>query len=76
MRDAVIVEVTGLLVSPGRLDALARALRSLLGQMVLRQRMGLAEHSRAPSRYCWDRIATDAEVVHESVCNREPAHTH
>ncbi|WNG90115.1 glycosyltransferase [Mycobacterium sp. ITM-2016-00317] len=75
-RDAVIADVTGLLVPPGRLDALGRALRSILGQTVLRQGMGLAGRSRARSRYCWDRIATDAEVVYESVARREHAHMH
>lgn len=73
VRDAVIAEVTGLLVPPGRPDALGRALRSILGQMVLRQGMGLAGRSRARSRYSWDRIATDAEVVYASAVAREPA---
>ncbi|KWX57660.1 glycosyltransferase [Mycobacterium sp. NAZ190054] len=73
VRDAVIADVTGLLVSAGRPDALARALRSILGQMVLRQGMGLAGRSRARSRYSWDRIATDAEVVYGSVLDRESA---
>ncbi|MGP4057228.1 glycosyltransferase family 4 protein [Mycobacterium sp. 4D054] len=76
VRDAVIADVTGLLVPPGRLDALARALRSILGQMVLRQGMGLAGRSRARSRYSWDRIATDAEVVYDSARNRKPVNVH
>lgn len=72
-RDAVIGEVTGLLVPPGNADALGRALRSTLGQMVLREGMGLAGRSRARSRYSWDRIATDAEVVYASAATREAA---
>ncbi|MFW0150962.1 glycosyltransferase [Mycobacterium sp. smrl_JER01] len=70
-RDAVIDDVTGMLVPPGRADALARALRSILSQMVLRQGMGLAGRSRARSRYSWDRIATDTEVVYALAAGRE-----
>lgn len=67
--DVVIGEVTGLLVPPGSADALHRALRSVLGQTVLRQGMGLAGRARARSRYSWDRIATDAEVVYQAALN-------
>lgn len=70
LRDAVIADVTGLLVPPGNADALRRALRSILGQTVLRQGMGLAGRSRARSRYSWDRIATEAEAVFTSALTR------
>ncbi|MBB2992864.1 glycosyltransferase involved in cell wall biosynthesis [Mycolicibacterium iranicum] len=70
VRDAVIADVTGLLVEPGDPQALGRALRSILGQTVLRQGMGLAGRSRARSRYSWDRIATDAEVVYTAAAAR------
>lgn len=70
LRDAVIADVTGLLVPPGNAEALRRALRSILGQTVLRQGMGLAGRSRARSRYSWDRIATEAEAVFTSALTR------
>lgn len=70
MRDAVIPEVTGVLVPPTNVDALRRALRSVLGQPVLREGMGLAGRSRARSRYSWDRIAVDAEVAYHDAATR------
>ncbi len=69
-RDAVISEVTGLLVPPGHPQSLSRALRSVLTQNVLRQGMGLAGRARARSRYCWDRVAVDAEVVLTAAARR------
>ncbi|MEZ0341011.1 glycosyltransferase family 4 protein [Mycobacterium sp. pV006] len=65
-RDAIVTDVTGVLVPAGGTEALGRAMRSLLGQVVLRQGMGLAGRARVRSRYCWERIATDAEVVYQS----------
>ncbi|MGE0218645.1 glycosyltransferase family 4 protein [Mycolicibacterium sp.] len=70
LRDAVISDVTGLLVPPANIGALSRALRSVLGQSVLRQGMGLAGRARVRSRYSWDRIATDAERVYTAVADR------
>ncbi|AFM17467.1 glycosyltransferase [Mycolicibacterium chubuense NBB4] len=70
-RDAVVSEVTGLLVPPGSAEALNRALRSLLSQKVLRQGMGLAGRARARSRYSWDRVATDAEVAYQAAVRVE-----
>ncbi|WP_163723576.1 glycosyltransferase [Mycolicibacterium psychrotolerans] len=72
-RDAVIAEVTGLLVPAGNPAALSRALRSILAQNVLRQGMGLAGRARARSRYSWDRVATDAEVVYDAAARRAGA---
>nr|ABP45924.1 glycosyl transferase, group 1 [Mycolicibacterium gilvum PYR-GCK] len=69
-RDAVIEDVTGLLVQPGDVNALGRAVRTALSQPVLRQGMGLAGRSRARSRYSWDRIATDAEVAYLAAAAR------
>ncbi len=74
-RDAVIEEVTGLLISTASVDALSRALRSILGQNVLRQGMGLAGRARARSRYSWERIATDAEVIYHNAARRCAAMT-
>ena len=73
MRDAVIPEVTGLLVPPGNIDALRRALRSLISQPVLREGMGLAGRSRARSRYSWARVATDAELAYRAAAERHRA---
>ena len=75
MRDAVIPEVTGLLVPPGDIGALRRALRSILAQPVLREGMGLAGRSRARARYSWDRVAIDAEVAYRAATERHRAAT-
>ncbi|MBI5336190.1 MAG: glycosyltransferase [Mycolicibacterium rufum] len=72
-RDAVISEVTGLLVPADNPAALSRSLRSMLAQNVLRQGMGLAGRARARSRYSWDRVATDAEVVYDAAARRAAA---
>ena len=73
-RDAVIAEVTGLLVPAGNPAALTRALRSILVQNVLRQGMGLAGRARARyARYSWDRVATDAEVAYDAAARRAGA---
>ena len=70
MRDAVIADVTGVLIPPANVDALRRALKSILDQPVLREGMGLAGRSRARSRYSWDRIAVDAEVTYHDAARR------
>ncbi|MEH3139749.1 MAG: glycosyltransferase [Mycobacterium kyogaense] len=70
-RDAVVADVTGLLVPPGHPRALSRALRSVLAQNVLREGMGLAGRARARSRYSWDRIAVDAELIFQAVTRRD-----
>ena len=75
MRDAVIPDVTGVLVPPANVDALRRALKSILGQPVLREGMGLAGRSRARSRYSWDRIAVDAEVAYHDAATRSSGTT-
>ena len=62
--DAVVHDVTGLLVPPMNADALARAIKSILAQYVLREGMGLAGRARVRSRYGWDRVAADAEAVY------------
>lgn len=68
--DAVVADVTGVLVAPNSREALSRALRSIANQTVLRQGMGLAGRSRARSRYSWDRIATEAELIYDAAASR------
>lgn len=70
VRDAIIPDVTGVLVPPANVLALRRALKSILAQPVLREGMGLAGRSRARSRYSWDRIAVDAEVAYHDAAMR------
>jgi glycosyltransferase involved in cell wall biosynthesis len=67
LNDAVVDNVTGLLLSPEDPGALASTLRSLLAQSFQCESMGAAGRSRALSRYPWDRIALDALNIYEQV---------
>jgi glycosyltransferase involved in cell wall biosynthesis len=71
-RDIVVDDVTGMLVRPGDAGRLSRALRTVLAQSALRHGMGLAARSRVRSRYGWDRIAIDAELVLTAAAGAAP----
>ena len=65
MADAVIDEVTGVLVGSGDPRALARCITRVLSEGMLRTGMGLAGRTRARARYSWDRIAAETETAYE-----------
>jgi glycosyltransferase involved in cell wall biosynthesis len=65
MLDTVIHEVTGMLVPAKNPRMLATTLAEVLQVDVLRNGMGSAGRTRAVSRYGWDRIAVEAEVIYE-----------
>ena len=65
MVDTVVHDVTGLLVSSVTPRTLGHAVRNVLRQGVLRRGMGLAGRARASSRYGWDRVARDTEVIYD-----------
>jgi glycosyltransferase involved in cell wall biosynthesis len=65
--DTVVDGATGKLVPPGRPDALAAAIRRLLGEPFWREAYGTAGVDRARSRYSWTRIAADTAAVYERV---------
>lgn len=65
--ESVIDTVTGLLVPPRDVTAMAGALRGLLGDEVRRMSYASAAIDRVRSRYTWDRTATDVERVYRSV---------
>jgi glycosyltransferase involved in cell wall biosynthesis len=67
LTDVVVHDVTGLVLSLGRPDELAAALRSLQVQRFLRQSMGSAGRSRALSRFTWDRIALDSLNIYRQL---------
>ena len=56
LRDLVVDGETGLLVPPGDVGALARALRGLLNDPPLRARLGAAARERAVRELSWDRV--------------------
>jgi D-inositol-3-phosphate glycosyltransferase len=62
--DTVVDGRTGVLVPPRDPDTLARRLRELLGDPQRRAALGAAAAERARSRYGWDRIARDTELLY------------
>ncbi len=67
LRDAVVDNVTGLVLPNDRPGALAAALRVLLAQRFQCESMGAAGRSRAMSRFSWDRIALDALNIYQQL---------
>lgn len=73
LTDAVIDNVTGIVLSPERRGELASAMRSLLAQSFHCESMGAAGRSRALSRFTWDRVALDALNVYQQIGARRPS---
>ncbi|WP_432995732.1 glycosyltransferase [Dactylosporangium sp. CA-233914] len=65
--ESVIDNVTGVLVPPRDVKALAGALRALLGDEVRRMSFASAAIDRVRSRYTWERTATELERVYRTV---------
>jgi glycosyltransferase involved in cell wall biosynthesis len=69
MQDVLVDEVSGLLVPPGDVDALAAALLRLLADRELAQRLGRRFLEDAQGRFAWKTIAgtiTAFALTHES----------
>jgi glycosyltransferase involved in cell wall biosynthesis len=62
LRDLVVDGETGLVVPPGDTQALRAALRRLLGDRELRQRLGRGGRDRARERFSWAAV-TDATLA-------------
>jgi D-inositol-3-phosphate glycosyltransferase len=67
IQDTVVDQVTGLLVTPRRPDALAAALRGLLAAPTQALAFGIAGRDRVLARYGWDRIADNTAAVYDEV---------
>jgi glycosyltransferase involved in cell wall biosynthesis len=67
LKDAVVDNVTGLVLSPQTLGGLSTTLRNILAQRFQCESMGAAGRSRALSRYAWDRIALDSQNIYQQV---------
>ncbi len=75
LTDAVVDNVTGLVLSPQRPGELTAALRALLAQSFRCESMGSAGRSRALSRFTWDRVALDALNIYRQIgSERKPVH--
>ncbi|UGY91602.1 glycosyltransferase [Streptomyces gobiensis] len=68
--DTVDDRVTGRLVEPGDVDALAATLAELLGSPELLRRYGEAGRRRVLARYTWERVADGAAQLYERLVDR------
>jgi len=73
--DTVVDGSTGVLVPPAHADALAAALRSLLGDGVRREALGIAAADRARSSFSWERIARTHGAVYRRILGGAPEET-
>lgn len=71
--DTVQDGVTGRLVPPRDPAALADAVRGLLADPALRRAYGRAARRAAVSRYAWDRVAAQTEVVYRTTARPSAA---
>jgi glycosyltransferase involved in cell wall biosynthesis len=62
---------TGILIDPGRPDALANALDSLVADPGLRERMGKAGRERALSIFNWETSAAHAMEIYQDVVSHK-----
>jgi glycosyltransferase involved in cell wall biosynthesis len=63
--DLVVDGETGVLVPPGDVGALRRALERLLGDGELRRRMGQAARTRIRTRFSWDAVTSATIELYE-----------
>lgn len=84
IQDTVVDQVTGLLVPARKPDALAAALRDVLGSPTMGAAYGIAGRDRVLARYDWERVATATAQVYGEVVDararmsaaREPVGVH
>lgn len=67
IEEAVVRDVTGLIVPPKDVDALAAALARTMGDEALRQRLGAAGLARAHERFGLDVMLDDMEKIFRAV---------
>jgi D-inositol-3-phosphate glycosyltransferase len=65
LADAVVDGITGRLVPPGDVPALALTLRELVAEPTRREAFGIASADRVRARYRWDRVVTDTLLVYQ-----------
>ena len=65
LKDLVVDGETGLLVPPGDVQALREALRRLLDDRGLRERLGQAARERAREHLSWDRYVASMRTAYD-----------
>jgi D-inositol-3-phosphate glycosyltransferase len=76
LADAVIDQVTGLLVPPGQPGLLASRIRWLLARPALRAAYSAAAVDRARSRYSWNRIGQETVAAYQDLQAQVPQARH
>jgi glycosyltransferase involved in cell wall biosynthesis len=71
-RDAVVPEVTGLLIPPGYPEAIAEAVQRLLRDPNLRHKMGRAARAWVKERYRNERVLGLTVTYYDSLLRRQP----
>lgn len=71
VRTVVEDGATGLLVPPGHVEALKRAILVFLEQVDLRERLGLSARKNAEQKYAWDPLIDRLEVTYDSVLGQQ-----
>jgi glycosyltransferase involved in cell wall biosynthesis len=75
VREMVLAERTGLLVSPGRADQLTEALDRLVGDRALRESLGTRAAAFVQERYSWDSVLQRYERLCYQLVGTSPATT-
>jgi D-inositol-3-phosphate glycosyltransferase len=70
LRDLVVDRETGLVVPPRDPAALRAALEELLGDRVLRRRLGAAARERARERFSWERVTDSTLAAYAEAAGR------
>lgn len=71
VRTVVEDGATGLLVAPGDVEALRRAVLVFLEQVDMRERLGLAARKNAEQKYTWGPLIDRLEATYDSVLNQQ-----
>lgn len=71
VRTVVLDGDTGLLVPPGNVEELSKAILLLLEQVDLRERLGMSARMQAQQRYAWEPLIDRLEETYQSVLNQE-----
>ncbi|WP_439664760.1 glycosyltransferase [Lentzea sp. HUAS TT2] len=69
LTDSVLDGLTGVLVPPGKPDAMAKVLRALLADGTQRELLSAGGYDRAHARYSWQRAASDLVRIYSAVAH-------
>lgn len=76
VRTVVEDGATGLLVPPGDVEALKRAILVFLEQVEMRQRLGLSARTNAEQKYAWAPLIDRLEATYDSVLGQQSSRSY